>query len=165
MFSIVLRILQFLITLEPLDWFKWCFQQNVPLREHLNQIENLKCHVCEFQLISLDRITYVQGFSCPATTYIVIDKSVCLVHYLFIELKSALPCKCILHTSSFSLIIFSHCLFVSFPFRNGCSLPEIWDLEDKDNHDKEPLCKILKKNPGPYFKQIFQNKVYTILRL
>ncbi len=30
-FSIVLRILQLLITLEPLVWFIWCFQQNVPL--------------------------------------------------------------------------------------------------------------------------------------
>ena len=32
LFSIVLRTLQLLITLEPLDRFKWGFQQNVPLQ-------------------------------------------------------------------------------------------------------------------------------------
>ena len=35
LFSIVLRILQLLITLEPLDRFKWGFQQNVPLQMSL----------------------------------------------------------------------------------------------------------------------------------
>ena len=58
LFSIVLRILQLLITLEPLDWFRWGFQQNVPLQM------NRKCHMFEFWLISLDRITYCK-FATP----------------------------------------------------------------------------------------------------
>ncbi|XP_072028845.1 protein C-mannosyl-transferase DPY19L1-like [Amphiura filiformis] len=49
--------------------------------------------------------------------------------------------------------------------RDGCSLPEIFDLEDKENLGKEPLCMKLKKNPAPYFKQVFRNNVYTILKL
>ena len=57
LFSIVLRTLQLLITLEPLDWFKWDFQQNVP-NEDFNQIENWNCHMCYFRLIPLDHITY-----------------------------------------------------------------------------------------------------------
>ena len=51
--SIVLRVLQLLITLEPLHRFRWGFQQNVPLQMSTYQIENWKCHMCEFQQISL----------------------------------------------------------------------------------------------------------------
>ncbi len=49
---------QLLITLEPLDRFKWGFQQNVP-SEDFDQVENWKCHMCYFWLIPLDRITFV----------------------------------------------------------------------------------------------------------
>ncbi len=38
LFSVVLRILQLLITLEPLIQFRWCFQQNVPLQMHNSQL-------------------------------------------------------------------------------------------------------------------------------
>ncbi len=56
LFSIVLRILQLLITLEPLAQVEFsakCTSQD----KHFNQIENWKCHMFEFWLISLDRIT------------------------------------------------------------------------------------------------------------
>ena len=45
-------------SLEPLVWFRWGFQQNVPLLfADFNQIENWKCHMFDFGLILLDRIT------------------------------------------------------------------------------------------------------------
>ncbi|GFR59750.1 Dpy-19-like 1 [Elysia marginata] len=49
--------------------------------------------------------------------------------------------------------------------RPGCSLPEIWDLEDKENFGKEPSCMKLQKKPGPYFKLVFANSVYQVLQL
>ncbi len=61
MFSI-LRILQLLITLEPLDLFRWGFQAKCTSPNELfNQIENRKCHVFEFRLISQDRITIMMN--------------------------------------------------------------------------------------------------------
>ena len=50
-------------------------------------------------------------------------------------------------------------------FRPGCSLPEIWDLEDQENQDKEPACIKIQKNPRPHFKQAFENSVYQVLKL
>ncbi|CAG5129453.1 unnamed protein product, partial [Candidula unifasciata] len=47
----------------------------------------------------------------------------------------------------------------------GCSMPEIWDLEDQENQGKPPACTELKKNPQPYFKPVFRNNVYTVLKL
>ncbi len=44
LFSIVLRSLQLLTTLEPLVRFRWGFHQYVP-NELFNQIENWKCHI------------------------------------------------------------------------------------------------------------------------
>ncbi len=57
LFSIVQRILQLLITLEPLVRFRWGFLQNV----HLQISTSIKwktCHMLDFRLISLDCITY-----------------------------------------------------------------------------------------------------------
>lgn len=47
----------------------------------------------------------------------------------------------------------------------GCSMPELWDIEDIDNRGKTPTCHLLKQNPEPYFKISFKNNVYTILKL
>ncbi len=41
--------------------FRWGFQQNVP--EDFNQIEIWKCHMFDFRLIPLDRITYNECFA------------------------------------------------------------------------------------------------------
>ncbi|BFZ02138.1 hypothetical protein BsWGS_05177 [Bradybaena similaris] len=47
----------------------------------------------------------------------------------------------------------------------GCSMPEIWDLEDGENQGRPPACTELKKIPQPYFKPVFKNSVYTVLKL
>ncbi|XP_033639187.1 probable C-mannosyltransferase DPY19L1 [Asterias rubens] len=47
----------------------------------------------------------------------------------------------------------------------GCSLPEIWDIEDKVNAKKEPACIKLRRNPAPFFREVFKNSVYIILKL
>ena len=44
-------------------------------------------------------------------------------------------------------------------------MPEIWDIEDKENQDKSPICTLLQQNPAPYFKRVFKNKVYTVLKV
>lgn len=44
-------------------------------------------------------------------------------------------------------------------------MPEIWDLEDEENQRKEPLCTLLKQNPGPHFKRVFRNSVYDVLKI
>ncbi|XP_025095968.1 probable C-mannosyltransferase DPY19L1 isoform X2 [Pomacea canaliculata] len=49
--------------------------------------------------------------------------------------------------------------------RPGCAMPEIWDLEDEENQGKEPLCTLLKQNPGLHFKRVFRNSVYDVLQV
>ncbi|XP_071152611.1 protein C-mannosyl-transferase DPY19L1-like [Mytilus edulis] len=46
----------------------------------------------------------------------------------------------------------------------GCQMAEIWDLEDTKNRGKEPLCSILQRDPKPYFKTVFKNAVYSVLK-
>ena len=43
-------------------------------------------------------------------------------------------------------------------------MAEIWDLEDDVNKDKMPTCARLYKNPEPYFKRMYRNKVYDVLK-
>ncbi|XP_070566148.1 LOW QUALITY PROTEIN: protein C-mannosyl-transferase DPY19L1-like [Ptychodera flava] len=45
----------------------------------------------------------------------------------------------------------------------GCSLPEIWDLEDVENRGKTAACMLLKKKPEPHFTKVYENQVYTVL--
>ncbi|XP_078591642.1 protein C-mannosyl-transferase DPY19L1-like [Branchiostoma floridae x Branchiostoma japonicum] len=47
----------------------------------------------------------------------------------------------------------------------GCSLPEIWDLEDPQRAGKQPTCDAVKKKPEPYFKVLFKNKIYIVLKV
>ncbi len=58
LFSTVLRIQQMLLALELLVRFKWVFQQIkcTSPNEHFNQIENWKCQIFDFRLISVDHI-------------------------------------------------------------------------------------------------------------
>ncbi|XP_067888697.1 dpy-19-like 1, like isoform X2 [Heterodontus francisci] len=49
--------------------------------------------------------------------------------------------------------------------RPGCSMPEIWDVEDEHNAMKTPLCSILSKSPAPHFTPVFQNDVYKVLKI
>ncbi|XP_067837929.1 dpy-19-like 1, like isoform X2 [Heptranchias perlo] len=49
--------------------------------------------------------------------------------------------------------------------RPGCSMPEIWDVEDLQNVRKTPLCSILSKSPAPHFTPVFQNDVYKVFKI
>uniref|UniRef100_A0A8C9SGI4 Dpy-19-like 1, like (H. sapiens) n=1 Tax=Scleropages formosus TaxID=113540 RepID=A0A8C9SGI4_SCLFO len=47
----------------------------------------------------------------------------------------------------------------------GCSMPEIWDVEDPKNKGKVPLCTIMSRDARPHFITVFQNSVYKVLRV
>ncbi|XP_007500014.2 probable C-mannosyltransferase DPY19L1 isoform X3 [Monodelphis domestica] len=47
----------------------------------------------------------------------------------------------------------------------GCSMPEIWDVEDPSNAGKTPLCSLLVKDSRPHFPTIFQNRIYKVLEV
>ncbi|KAI0208676.1 putative C-mannosyltransferase DPY19L1 [Lamellibrachia satsuma] len=47
----------------------------------------------------------------------------------------------------------------------GCSMAEIWDIEDETNRGKEKTCTRLHQNPGRHFKRVFRNKIYDVLRV
>ncbi|XP_039251491.2 protein C-mannosyl-transferase DPY19L1-like [Styela clava] len=49
--------------------------------------------------------------------------------------------------------------------RDGCQMPEIWDLEDVEFRGRKPACAVARKNPEPYFTEVFKNKVYTLLKV
>ncbi|EHH17385.1 hypothetical protein EGK_13782, partial [Macaca mulatta] len=49
--------------------------------------------------------------------------------------------------------------------RPGCSMPEIWDVEDPANAGKTPLCNLLVKDSKPHFTTVFQNSVYKVLEV
>ena len=44
-------------------------------------------------------------------------------------------------------------------------MPEIWDIEDIENRGKTPACIKMMENPEPYFKNVFRNNVYNILKV
>ncbi|XP_074801454.1 protein C-mannosyl-transferase DPY19L1 isoform X3 [Natator depressus] len=47
----------------------------------------------------------------------------------------------------------------------GCSMPEIWDVEEPANAGKIPLCNRMSKDPRPYFNTVFQNSIYRVLKV
>ncbi|XP_074697440.1 protein C-mannosyl-transferase DPY19L1 isoform X1 [Strix aluco] len=47
----------------------------------------------------------------------------------------------------------------------GCSMPEIWDVEDPANSGKIPLCTLMSKDSRPYFITVFENSNYRILKI
>ncbi|KAM5302736.1 protein C-mannosyl-transferase DPY19L1 isoform 2-T2 [Glossophaga mutica] len=47
----------------------------------------------------------------------------------------------------------------------GCSMPEIWDVEDPANAGKPPLCNLLVQESQPHFTTVFQNSVYKVLEV
>ncbi|XP_072905944.1 dpy-19-like 1, like isoform X1 [Hemitrygon akajei] len=49
--------------------------------------------------------------------------------------------------------------------REGCSMPEIWDVEDVENAKKTPLCSMVSQSPTPHFIPVFQNDVYKVLKM
>ncbi|KAL0984840.1 hypothetical protein UPYG_G00148940 [Umbra pygmaea] len=49
--------------------------------------------------------------------------------------------------------------------RPGCSMPEIWDVEDPENAGKVPLCTLMSRDSRPYFTTVFENNVYKVLKV
>uniref|UniRef100_A0A8C7NUT8 C-mannosyltransferase DPY19L1 n=1 Tax=Oncorhynchus mykiss TaxID=8022 RepID=A0A8C7NUT8_ONCMY len=49
--------------------------------------------------------------------------------------------------------------------RPGCSMPEIWDVEDPQNAGKVPLCTLMSRDSRPHFATVFHNNVYKVLRV
>nr|CAD7260988.1 unnamed protein product [Timema shepardi] len=49
--------------------------------------------------------------------------------------------------------------------RGGCSLLEIWDVEDPKNAHNQPVCPILFLKNSPLFQRVFANDIYVVLRL
>ncbi|XP_023368211.1 probable C-mannosyltransferase DPY19L2 isoform X1 [Otolemur garnettii] len=47
----------------------------------------------------------------------------------------------------------------------GCSMLEIWDVEDPSNAANPPLCSILLKDARPHFTTVFQNSMYRVLKV
>ncbi|XP_023569139.1 probable C-mannosyltransferase DPY19L2 [Octodon degus] len=47
----------------------------------------------------------------------------------------------------------------------GCSMQEIWDLEDPSNSASPSLCSSLLRDERPYFTTVFQNAVYRVLKV
>ncbi|XP_019958998.2 dpy-19-like 1, like [Paralichthys olivaceus] len=49
--------------------------------------------------------------------------------------------------------------------RPGCSMPEIWDVEDAQNVGKIPLCTHISRNSRPHFTTVFSNDIYKVLKV
>ncbi|MCI4391106.1 hypothetical protein PGIGA_G00130540 [Pangasianodon gigas] len=49
--------------------------------------------------------------------------------------------------------------------RPGCSMPEIWDVEDPVNAGKTPACTLLSRDARPHFTTVFHNNVYKVLKV
>lgn len=49
--------------------------------------------------------------------------------------------------------------------RPGCSMPEIWDIEDPQNVGKVPLCTHISRNSRPHFTTVFSNDIYKVLKV
>ncbi|CAI5661906.1 unnamed protein product [Oreochromis niloticus] len=49
--------------------------------------------------------------------------------------------------------------------RPGCSMPEIWDIEDPQNVGKTPLCTHISRNSRPHFTTVFSNDIYKVLKV
>uniref|UniRef100_G3QYW4 Dpy-19 like C-mannosyltransferase 1 n=1 Tax=Gorilla gorilla gorilla TaxID=9595 RepID=G3QYW4_GORGO len=61
--------------------------------------------------------------------------------------------------------IVNHPHYEDAGLRPGCSMPEIWDVEDPANAGKTPLCNLLVKDSKPHFTTVFQNSVYKVLEV
>nr|XP_035109042.2 probable C-mannosyltransferase DPY19L2 isoform X3 [Callithrix jacchus] len=47
----------------------------------------------------------------------------------------------------------------------GCSMLEIWDVEEPTKAANPPLCSVLLNDARPYFTTVFQNSVYRVLKV
>ena len=44
-------------------------------------------------------------------------------------------------------------------------MAEIWDIEDSVNRRRQPVCERLAYKPEPYFRRVFRNHQYDILKV
>ncbi|XP_061442377.1 probable C-mannosyltransferase DPY19L1 isoform X1 [Rhineura floridana] len=49
--------------------------------------------------------------------------------------------------------------------KSGCSMPEIWDIEDLANVGKVPLCNLMSMDSRPYFRTVFNNNIFKVLEV
>ncbi|XP_033496721.1 dpy-19-like 1, like [Epinephelus lanceolatus] len=49
--------------------------------------------------------------------------------------------------------------------RPGCSMPEIWDIEDPHNVGKVPFCTHMSRSSRPHFTTVFSNDIYKVLKV
>ncbi|KAJ8783138.1 hypothetical protein J1605_009746 [Eschrichtius robustus] len=61
--------------------------------------------------------------------------------------------------------IVNHPHYEDADLRPGCSMLEIWDVEDPSNSANPPLCSVLLKDERPYFTTVFQNSMYRVLKV
>ncbi|XP_036183236.1 probable C-mannosyltransferase DPY19L2 isoform X3 [Myotis myotis] len=61
--------------------------------------------------------------------------------------------------------IVNHPHYEDADLRPGCSMLEIWDLEDPSNAANPPLCSTLLQDARPYFTVVFQNSMYRVLKV
>ncbi|XP_032142705.1 probable C-mannosyltransferase DPY19L2 isoform X3 [Sapajus apella] len=61
--------------------------------------------------------------------------------------------------------IVNHPHYEDADLRPGCSMLEIWDVEDPTNAANPPLCSVLLNDARPYFTTVFQNSVYRVLKV
>lgn len=61
--------------------------------------------------------------------------------------------------------IVNHPHYEDADLRPGCSMLEIWDVEDPSNAANPPLCSMLLSDARPYFTTVFQNSLYRVLKV
>uniref|UniRef100_H2ZHL2 C-mannosyltransferase DPY19L1 n=1 Tax=Ciona savignyi TaxID=51511 RepID=H2ZHL2_CIOSA len=49
--------------------------------------------------------------------------------------------------------------------RDGCQMPEIWDIEEPEKRGRTPACAVARANPRPWFDIVYKNDVYTVLKV
>lgn len=49
--------------------------------------------------------------------------------------------------------------------RPGCSMPEIWDIEDPGNAGRIPFCTHMSRSSTPHFITVFANDIYKVLKV
>jgi len=83
------------------------------------------------------------------------------------QLYSRKPCEEVYDTlknMSVTHLIVEH-TWCTKQTRPGCSLPDVWDIEDPTNKGRTPCCSLLQNNHHPFKKRLFRNKTYLLLKL
>ncbi|KAK1880968.1 putative C-mannosyltransferase DPY19L1 [Dissostichus eleginoides] len=61
--------------------------------------------------------------------------------------------------------IVNHPAYEDAGLRPGCSMPEIWDIEDSQYVGKVPLCNHMSRSSRPHFTTVFSNDIYKVLKV